>query len=150
MKKLMLIIGFLFVSLFTFAQYDDGRSMKPIISDMKPVIDTVESRGWEVVKLEYDIVSTDSKITYRILTTSWVYRIGVVGDYRTEDMDLEIYKQKSDGTYEFVAQDQKAPANFVYIDVQPTEITWYKFVVRCVKFKPGYTSCHYGLIIFHK
>jgi len=148
MKKFLMIIGFLFVSLFTFSQTDDGRSMKPIVQDVYSFIQTVENNGNEIVKLEFDIVTTDTKNSYRVLTNSWTYRIVVMGDYRSEDMDLEVYKQLDDGTYEFVTKDSKTES-FAVIDITPSKTAWYKFVVKCYKFKPGYTSCHYGLIVFH-
>lgn len=148
MKKILLIVSLLLVSLFTFAQTDDGRSMKPIMNDMNTFVNTVESNGNEVVKLEFDIVTTDSKNSYRVLTNSWTYRILVMGDYRVEDMDIEVYKQLSDGSYVFVAKDSKTES-FAYVDIKPLETGWYKFVVKCYKFKNGYSSCHYGLVIFH-
>lgn len=135
---------------FTFAQTNDnnGKSMWPILNNMQTIIDTVEHRGFEIVRLEYDIVKTDSKASYRILTDVWTYRIGVIGDYRSLDMDIEVYKQSDDGTYILISQDNKTES-FAYVDITPTTTGWYKFVVKCSRFQAGYNSCHYGLIIFH-
>jgi hypothetical protein len=147
MNKILLIVVFLLFSSFSFSQ--DGRSMKPIINDVNDVVSAVESRGAEVVKIEFDIVSTDVKTSYRVLSSGWNYSIGVIGDYRSEDMDVEVYKQKSDGNYELVVSDTKV-SSYAVVYVTPTESTWYKFVIKCYKFKPGYTSCHYGLIVVHE
>jgi Asp-tRNA(Asn)/Glu-tRNA(Gln) amidotransferase A subunit family amidase len=145
MNKILLIV-FLFISAFSFSQ---ERSMKPIMNDMNEVISVVESQGSEVVKVEFDIVSSDVKTSYRVLYPNLAYSVGVLGDYRAEDMDVEVYKQKSDGTYEFVISDTKV-SDYALVYVYPTEEVWYKFVIKCYKFKPGYSSCHYGLVIVHQ
>ena len=156
MKKILLIIGFLFVSFIGFSQMNDnnGKSMRPIMSDIKTYIDTIESRGYEIVRFESDIVRADiPKESFRKLTAQ-PYRIIVFGDYRSDDMSIEVYKQGVDGNYEFVASDNRNESS-AYVDVTPdgSGSGWYKFVVRCVRFKTSsvytYTSCHYGLIIFH-
>lgn len=147
MNKILLIVVFLLFSSFSFSQ--DGRSMKPIINDVNDVVSAVESRGAEVVKIEFDIVSTDVKTSYRVLSSGWNYSIGVIGDYRSEDMDVEVYKQKVNGDYVLVASDTKS-SNYAIVNIKPTEDAWYKFVIKCYKFKPGYTSCHYGLIVVHE
>jgi hypothetical protein len=115
---------------------------------MWSVIQKVESNDQEIVRLEFDIVTSDSKTSYRTLTSNWTYSIGVFGDDRAEDMDLEIYKLLSDGTYEFVIKDSKTDS-YALVDITPPVTAWYKFVVKCYKFKPGFTGCHYGLIILH-
>lgn len=51
MNKILLIVVFLLFSSFSFSQ--DGRSMKPIINDVNDVVSAVESRGAEVVKIEF-------------------------------------------------------------------------------------------------
>ncbi|MCK9416836.1 hypothetical protein M0Q97_09290 [Candidatus Dojkabacteria bacterium] len=146
MNKFLLIGVFLLISLFSFSQ---DLSMKSIMNDVNEIISAVESQGSEVVKVEFDIVSTDVKVSYRVLSPGWYYSIGVLGDYRSEDMDVEVYKQKSDGTYEFVVSDTKV-SDYAVVYVSPTESAWYKFVIKCYKFKPGYTACHYGLIVVHE
>lgn len=108
MKKILMIIAFLFVSMFTFSQSDDGTSMKPVMQTMYDVVNTAENNGLEIVRIEFDIVHKDiPKESYRILTNAYTYRVGVFGDYRTIDMDIEIWKQQSDGTYIFIQRDSK-------------------------------------------
>lgn len=135
MNKILLIV-LLLISSFSFSQND--RSMKPIMNDVNDVISAVESQGSEVVKVEIDIVSTDVKTSYRKLSSGWNYSVGVLGDFRAEDMDVEVYKQKSDGNYELVVSDTKV-SSYAVVYVTPTESTWYKFIIKCYKFKPGYS-----------
>ena len=123
--------------------------MIPIINDVNDIVRSVESNGSEIVRLEYDIVTIDSKISYRKLTSSWSYNIGLLGDYRSVDMDIEVYKQNSQGTYDLVVSDNSV-SSYAVVTVNPNEEAWYKFVVKCYKFKPGYNACHYCLIIAHK
>jgi hypothetical protein len=150
MKKILMIVAFLFVTCFTFAQTDDGRSMKPVMESMYTVVNTAEGNGLEIVRIEFDIVKKDvPKESYRILTDAYTYRVGVFGDWRTEDMDIEIWKQQSDGTYVFVEKDTKTDP-IAFIDFTPTSTGWYKFIVKCYKFKDDYTSAHYGLLVLHK
>ena len=150
MKKTLMIIAFLFMTIFTFAQTDDGRSMKPVMQSMYDVVNTAENNGLEIVRIEFDIVKKDvPKESYRILTTDWTYRVGVFGDYRTVDMDIEIWKQQSDGTYVFVQRDSKVDP-VAFVDFTPTETCWYKFVVKAYSFKDGYNSAHYGLLVLHR
>ena len=150
MKKTLMIIAFLFATMFTFAQSDDGTSMKPVMESMYTVANTAESNGLEIVRIEFDIVQKDNpRLSYRILTDAWTYRVGVFGDWRTEDMDIEIWKQGSDGNYVFVEKDTKTDP-IAFVDFTPTSTGWYKFVVKGYKFKDGYTSAHYGLLVLHK
>lgn len=150
MKKILMVIVFLFATMFTFAQSDDGRSMKPVMQTMWDVVCTAESNNLEIVRIEFDIVNKDvPKESYRILTNAWTYRVGIFGDYRTADMDIEIWKQKSDGTYEFIEKDSKTDP-IAFVDFTPTSTGWYKFVVKCYRFNEGYTSAHYGLLVLHK
>lgn len=147
MNKFLLLIIFTIISIFSYSQ--DERSMKPIMNYMDEVVSAVEEKGSEVVRIEYDIVSTDVKISYRILSSGWNYSIGLLGDERAIDMDIEVYKQNADGTYTFITSD-KSVSDYAIVYVTPTENAWYKFVVKCYKFKEGYNACHYGLIVVHE
>jgi Asp-tRNA(Asn)/Glu-tRNA(Gln) amidotransferase A subunit family amidase len=150
MKKLFTTICFLLIGFFAFSQEDDGTSMKPVMESMYDVVSTAESNNYEIVRIEFDIIKKNSpKESYRILSTDWTYRVGVFGDNRTEDMDIEIYQFQTDGTYILVGKDSKVDPIAMY-DFKPTKTTWYKFVVKCYKFKTGYEGAHYGLLVFHE
>ena len=153
MKKLLFIIGFLFISVLTFSQGfgpENSKSMKPIVQNMwDNVINTVETQnGYEIVRLEFDIIKTDSKDSYRILSNLYTYRVGVIGDPDKEDyMKVEVYKRLDDGTYIYVTS--KFDAVSAFVDFTPTSTGYYKFVISAT-FKPGYAGCHYGLVILHQ
>jgi hypothetical protein len=149
MKKLFATICFLLIGFLAFSQIGDGRSMKPVMESMYNVINIAEGNGLEIVRIEFDIVKKDSpKESYRILTTDWTYRVGVFGDDRVEDMDLEIYQMQDDGSYVFINRDSKVDP-VAMVDFTPTKTTWYKFVVKCYKLKEGYDGAHYGLLVLH-
>ena len=81
------------------------------------------------------------------LTNNFIDCFNTTG-YANDTPANTFYKQLSDGSYVFVAKDSKTES-FAYVDIKPLETGWYKFVVKCYKFKNGYSSCHYGLVIFH-
>lgn len=149
MKKLLFLISFLFMTFIGVSQTNIDKSMKPILVDATGIINAVEEKGFEIVKIEFDIITDVKKDTYRVLSNIWTYRIFVFGDYRIEDIDLEVYKQNSDESFTLVAKDNKAES-FATIDLKPEELSWYKIVVKCYKFKPGYEVGHYGLLILHE
>lgn len=146
MKKLLVTICFLLFGFFAFSQ---GTSMKPVMESMYDLVIVAEDAGFEIVRIEFDIIKSTPKDSYRVLTTDWTYRVGVFGDDRTEDMDVEIYQLQSDGTYLFVTKDSKVDRSAI-VDFTPDKTTWYKFVVKCYKFKPGYDGAHYGLLVLHE
>ena len=148
MKKLFITICFLLIGFFAFSQ-DDGRTMKPAMVTMTEVVNVAEESGYEIVRIELDIIKSTPKESYRVLSPSWTYRVSVFGDYRVEDMDIEIYQLQTDGTYTFVGKDSKVDP-IAMVDFTPTVNTWYKFVVKCYKFKPGYDGAHYGLVVLHE
>jgi len=147
MKKILLLTTLLLFSVFSFSQ--DDRSIVPILAQVAEVTVKMEEKGFEIVKIECDIVGLQNpKTSYRVLSPLWVYTVGVLGDYRSIDMDIEVYKQHEDGTYQLVASDSKE-SNFATVSVQPTEECWYKFVIKCHSMKANYIACHYGLIVLH-
>lgn len=149
MKKLLLLVSFLFMSFVGVSQTDIDRSMKPILLDAITIINAVEEKGFEIVKIEFDIITDVKKETYRILSDAWMYRVFVFGDYRIEDIDLEVYKQNPDETFTLIAKDSKVES-FATVDFKPDQMSWYKIVVKSYRFKYGYDAGHYGLLILHE
>lgn len=143
-----MIVGFLFVSAFAFSQ-NIYTTMQPVMDSMQSVIKIVEANKLEIVRIEMDIVRKDvPKTSFRILTKGYTYRVGVFADWRLEDVDIEIYKQMSDGNYVFVGRDNKV-SPIAMVDFTTEETTWYKFVVIGYKFVSPYDSGHYGLVVLH-
>jgi hypothetical protein len=154
MKKLLFTTLFLIISLITFSQgfsEYNTKSMKSIMQAMYTIVDAVETQnGYEIVRLEFDIIQKEPKETYRILSSDWTYRVGVIGEFdKAEDMDIEVYKQLDDGTFQLVIKDIKAESS-AFVDFTPTTNGWYKFVIKCYRFQSGWDKCHYGLIVLHQ
>jgi len=147
MKKLFFSVLLLLIARFAFSQTDDGRSMSPILKAAIPNIELVESKGLEIVRMEYDILK-DQKETYRYLYEGWTYGVWAFGDYRVEDIDVEVYKQVGN-EWSLIANDKDASSNAV-VTVKPLYTGMYKIVVKGYKFAPGANGCHYGLLIFHE
>ena len=152
MKKLLFIIAFLFASVFAFSQgfgSDNSKSMKPIMNSAYTVLDVVETqKGYEFVRLEFDIIKSDAKESYRVLTSAYTYRVGVMGDNdKVETMSIQVYKRLDDGTYEYVTGKSGEQSDFV--DFTPTSTGYYKFVISAT-FKLGYGGCHYCLMVLHE
>lgn len=147
MKNFSLWVFTLFFSLSNYAQSDDGKSMKPILEDALPIINTVEKKGYEIVRIEFDIIK-DEKVTYRQLYEGWEYGVYAFGDYRIEDMDVEVYKEVG-GNWKLVVEDSDESSTAL-VNVKPLYTGNYKIVVKAAKFASGYKGGHYGLLIFHE
>lgn len=129
------------------AQPKEGTSMKPILTDALAYIQTSEDKGFEIVRMEFDIIS-DTKSTFRTLQEGWNYVILAFGDYRIEDIDIEIYKDV-DGTWTLIKKDAAAIANASVI-ITPSSTGMYRIDIKAYKFGPGYTTAHYGMLIIHE
>lgn len=154
MKKLLCVIAILFASLVSYSQgfsENDTKSMKPIVKTMWEAIDLVETtKGYEIVHIEFDIIKSEPKECFRVLTYGYTYRAYLVGETgKAEDMDIEVWKRMDDGTYQLVIKDTKTESTAI-VDFQPTSSGWYKFIVKCYKFAPGWSGCHWGLMILHE
>lgn len=147
MKKNYFLLMLLFTAEIAFAQKDDGRTMIPILTDAVDYIDKVEGAGNEIVRMEFDILK-DEKETFRYLYEGWTYGICAFGDYRLEDIDIQVYKDVDD-TWSLITKDEDA-SGVAIVKVKPVNSGMYKIVVKAYKFAYGESGCHYGLIIFHE
>jgi hypothetical protein len=129
------------------AQPEMGTSMKPILTDALSYIQTAEDKGFEIVRMEFDIIS-DTKSTYRTLIEGWTYAVIAFGDYRISDIDIAIYKDV-DGTWTLIQKDNAEAANASVI-IKPSSTGMYKIDILAYKFVPGYSAAHYGLLIIHE
>ncbi len=143
----MFTLTFGILSLASFAQTDDGRTMTPILKTAEPLIENIEGKGYEIVRMELDILS-DLKESYRYLYDGWTYGILAFGDYRIEDIDIEVYKSIDDEWVQ-VGKDSDA-SSAALVNITPVTTGLYKIVVRGYKFAEGSTVGHYGLLIFHE
>jgi hypothetical protein len=124
-------------------------TMKPIMQDAMIYVDTIEAHNYEVVRMEFDLVSkTKNKETFRQMSTDYTYSVWVFGDFRFDDIDVAIY-QDMNGSWKQVAKDNSAESNAL-VTFKPEVDGMYKIEVIAYKFKPDYSIGHYGLIIFHE
>ncbi|MBN2572323.1 MAG: hypothetical protein JXA68_09365 [Ignavibacteriales bacterium] len=161
-------IRFSFLMLFTFlsiqlfaqpfgSEYDnaDGTSMVPIKMDAEAYMEVFESEGYEIVRMELDILLTN-KETFRTLQDGWSYGIFAFGDYRFEKIDLRVYKMVEGEWIELYEGDDQMGyeaiegTNSVLIKLIPEVSAEYKFRVEALEYSEGYSGGHYGLFVFHE
>ncbi len=121
--------------------------MRPILADALPIVQQLEEEGMEIVKMDFDILS-DVKTAYRELHEAWNYGIIAFGDYRFEDIDIEVFKDV-DGSWVAIKSDTEAIPQ-AGVTVEPSATGTYRIDIKAYKFKEGFETGHYGLIIFHE
>lgn len=148
MKHMLIAVAFLALSCTTmFAQRDDGTSMQPIIERANSVVDLLEKKNMEVVRIEMDIVS-DEKATARVLSDSWEYGAIAIADDRIADLDIYVFKEV-DGNWVQVKKDDTDDATPA-VTIKPTSTSVYKFVIKAHKYNGEFTAAHYALLIYHE
>jgi len=125
----------------------DGTSMAPILKDASPYIVFLEEKGFEIVRMEFDIIN-GTETTFRTLHNGWEYGVIAFGDYRIADIDVKVYK-KIGSQWVLISEDEKSDSEAV-VTVKPSYTGEYKIEIIPYEFKDGYRAAHYGLIIFHE
>jgi len=150
MKKLIPVFAFFLFATGAFAQTEKDRSMKPILEDCKTLIDDIESKNEEIVRMEFDIVK-DTKETFRTLTDSYTYGITAVGDYRIKKIGLELYSENySQSNTWTLVKVENADKYYASMTIKPSDTKRYKIVVKAIDFENDNTVGHYGLLIYHE
>lgn len=126
---------------------EKGTSMAPILAEALPIVREVEGKEFEIVRMEFDLVS-ETKTTYRSLYQQWSYGVIAFGDYRLEDIDVAVYKDV-DGKWFLVEKDTDARSKAAVV-IKPSSSGTYRIDVKAYKFKPGYSVGRYGLVVFHE
>lgn len=151
MKKIANVIVFLisiiFINTSVFCQTDDGTSMSPIINQSLSVIEMIESNGFEIVRIEYDILK-DEKESFRTLQSGWTYNILAFGDNRVQDIDLEVYKFNGND-WDLIQKDTDE-SSIALVTIKPVVDGLYRVVVKGHNFLKGSNGCHYALIYYHE
>lgn len=142
--SLMLI---LVLQAFLFSQNHNAVSMKPILSDALTYIQIAEDNGYEIVRMEFDIVS-QPKSTFRELHEGWSYGIIAFGDDNIIDIDIEVYKEV-DGQWIMIQEDNEV-TSYAALDVTPTTSGVYRIDIISYEFAKGSSAGHYGMLIFHE
>ena len=152
--SLSIAFAVLFLAGVTFAQEDysyldneSGTSMEPILAAAKPLVEEIEDGGYEIVRMEYDLIFGE-KSTYRTLFDGWTYGVAAFGDYRIKDIDVSVYV-KSRGNWELFKEDAEND-DVATVSIKPRIKEEYKIVISVYKFNKGYSVGHYGLMIFHE
>lgn len=151
MKRFSLFTTLAMIVLFSVSAkaQNPETTMKPMLEDAMIYTDTIEKYGNEIVRMEFDLVtSSKAKTTYRELYTSWEYTIWTFGDYRISDIDIAIYKDVN-GKWVQIEKDNSSESS-AFVKVKPSANGLYRIDVIAYKFKEGYTAGHYGLIVFHE
>ena len=119
-------------------------SMMPIFNQAKTYIELLEDKNKrEIVKMEFDIVTTAKKTTWRTLVKDVNYSISVFGDYKVKDIDISIYKSINSKWVEVVKD--KKEESYALVNVKPDKTELYKIVISVYEFKDKYKYAHYGL-----
>lgn len=147
MKKLFVTLSLLFA--FTTLTSAQDFSMSAILSEAAPIIELVEGEyNQEIVRMEYDIISSTTKSSYRELVAGYTYGIFAFGDYRIKDLDIRVYKSV-DGEWMLVKKDEEAQDPAI-VFIEPSVTGTYRIDISAYEFEPGYSAAHYGLIICHE
>ena len=122
-----------------------GTSMMPIYKQGNELIKIVEEKDLEIVRMEYDIVTTKKKNSWRILVKDVKYSVIVFGDYRIKDIDVAVYRYVNKEWVK-VTKDKKEDS-FAIVSLSPDKTEEYKIEISVYEFKEGYTAAHYGLFV---
>jgi len=154
MKLKLFFLCILFFSTLVLAQREyarldnkQGTSMEPILARAEPLIEEIEEEGFEIVRMEFDIISTE-KVTYRKLYKDWEYGIVAFGDYRIKDIDVAVY-EKVRGKWELVEKDAENDDEAM-VSIKPYKDGEHKIEISVYKYKNDYSVGHYGLFILHE
>ncbi len=146
MKRFSLLA---FMLLAISSLYAQDIYMCNILEVAAPIVEYIEvENSQEIVRMEFDIVSSGPKFTYRDLHSGYTYGICAFGDYRIEDLDIKVYKDV-DGEPVLVKKDIDS-SDIAMIVVEPSSTGSYIIEISAYKFVEGYSVGHYGLIIFHE
>jgi len=154
MKLNVFLFFILLFSTLTFAQKqyarldnDRGTSMEPILARAEPLIEKIEKEDFEIVRMEFDIISTE-KVTYRTLYKDWEYGIVAFGDYRIKDIDVAVY-EKVRGKWKLVEKDAENDDEAM-VTIKPYKDGEHKIEISVYKYNKDYSVGHYGLLVIHE
>jgi hypothetical protein len=157
MKKTGLLIGLLLWIVYVAnaqngyeLDNEAGTSMKPIVYEMNDVIEAFEVDSLEIVHIEFDLLFADRvREVYRTLFEGYTYGIFAYGDYRINQIGVNLYKW-SDEKWVWVksgAVDNESSTTSLLIDIDETN--QYKIELTGNNMVEGYTSGHYAVYLFH-
>ncbi len=144
----LLVVLFFIIPAFSWA--DQETSMKDIIAGFKAAVDLAEdSLEQEVVFLQADLIGTNiASFTYT-LHKDWTYGFAVFGDWRIDEIGVEVYK-KSGGEWKEYKSGERA-AGYASVDgMEVSKTVECLFEIEVYEFAEDYDVGHYGAILFHE
>lgn len=150
MKNLKLIIICLsfFATRNLQAQCINGTTTGPIYKTGAELVTDFDTKGYEIVRMEYDLVFT-SKESFRNLSSDWEYTIIGFADDGVKDLDLKVYEYDDVTEKWSLVIEDKSAESYAILKVKPTKTALYKVEVIIYKFETGYTAAKYGLMYVH-
>lgn len=124
-------------------------SMQPIYLLATKAVSEIEKDGFEIVRLEFDILSTGSpsRATVRNLYPAYEYQIFAFGDERIKSLEIEMYIDQN-GEWSSVSK-QTSNESSVGITYRPTQSAQFLFEVRVTEFAESYNAGHFVLLAAH-
>lgn len=132
-------------ALLSFAQ----SSMQPIYLLATKAVSEIENDGFEIVRLEFDILSTGSpsRATVRNLYPAYEYQIFAFGDERIKSLEIEIYIDRN-GEWSSVSKESSGESA-VGITYRPAQSAQFLVEVRVTEFAESYNAGHFVLLAAH-
>ena len=149
-KNWVLIVSVLFLVIPLFLWADQETSMKDIIAGFKAAVDLAEdSLDQEVVFLQADLIGTNTASFTYTLHKGWTYGFAVFGDWRIDEIGVEVYKEANDEWVEF--RSGKRSAGYASVDgMEVKKNVECLFEIKVYEFAEDYDIGHYGAILFHE
>ena len=146
MKRLSVVLLVFGAVLSMFAQ---DISMRNILEISAPIVQYLEvDNDQEIVRMEFDIVASQPKYTFRTLHAGYTYGICAFGDYRIADLDIKVYKSVDDEL--LLLRKDEDSSDVATVIVEPSVTGEYVIEISAYEFVEGYSVGHYGLVIFHE
>ena len=146
MKRLSVVLLVFGAVLSMFAQ---DISMRNILEISAPIVQYLEvDNDQEIVRMEFDIVASEPKYTFRTLYAGYTYGICAFGDYRIADLDIKVYKSVDDEL--LLLRKDEDSSDVATVIVEPSVTGEYVIEISAYEFVEGYSVGHYGLVIFHE
>lgn len=113
------------------------------------VTELEEQRNQEVVNMTFDLlVNQGKKTVWRYLDPAFDYDVMVIGDRRISSIKLTVNKKdNATGEWKFV---DEFSSDKPLLRLDPQAFEQYEFIVTVDEFKPGSTTGHFALILYHQ
>ena len=166
LQKSFILVFFIAIPFLNYAQRE-GISWKDLYKKVGDVLNLVDEKGLEVVRMEFDLILKDHpKPTYRVLYPDYEYTVVVLGDYRVEEMDVNAYENTGENWKFVTSANNRGAASgktssssssgggkekgFVMFTIKPEKRVEYRVDVKGTKYLDKWSGGHYAIIFIHK